>query len=376
MFNVIRTRFTAEPWKIAHLLDLYKSDRLDLRPYYQRNSIWSVSNQKRLIDTIYKGHPIPNFFVRSLGGRKFEMVDGQQRSRSIVGFWNGEFQDSSHLLLTKEVKNDPRNAKSMESFLEYPLTVTLLDQSFTNSEIEEFYVLVNSSGMRLNRPELMKAEYYSTRFLKLATEVAGSPMFEQLNLFTDSSSERMNDIDFASELLALLVFGVTDKKLKVDELYANDITEPQYRELWKRTEGVLRRINKLNEITPLKSTRFKQKGDFYTLFGFVANHSDVDDAALARAYLTILKLSPHIRPSQEHCDPLMEYALNCVTQSNSKKAREARSAFFENMFLNKSRTPNEVQQAVVKYLELGNEAFHKDGDLLTLRHEAIADESA
>jgi|GEM_PF-408661 hypothetical protein len=371
MFSIIKARFETKDWTIGQLVQLYKEKRVNLNPYYQRNSIWSLSTQRCLIDTIQKGSPIPTFFVRVLSNNKYEMVDGQQRSRSIIGYWNGEFADQDKLVLSEVIKNDPRNKKIIESLSAYKLSVTLLDESFTDKEIEDFYVLVNSSGMHINRPELFKAAYYSTRFLKLATELAGFPLFEELSLFSDKSSLRMNDIDYMSELLALLQFGFTDKKVKVDELYESDISEAQYKSLKSGVEAALNRINALNKIVAINKTRFKQKGDFYTLFGFVANHPDITEETLQYFYRILLKLSPHIRPSQEECDPLMDYAVNCVTQSNSKKAREARNKLFEELFLNKTGEPNDTQRAIAKYLHLTKNDYVRMDSHLVFRLEAF-----
>ena len=353
MFEIIKLRFTTEQWPISQLIQHYEGQRINLSPHYQRNSIWSLPNQKSLITTIQKGNAIPNFFIRSMAGNRLEMVDGQQRSRSIIGYWNGEFADHSRLIISPGIKSDPRNAAAVESFLTYRLSITLLDQSFTDKEIEDFYVLVNSSGMRLNRPELFKAEYYSTKFLKLATEVAGTSVFETLSLFSEKSSDRMNDIEFVSELLAFLEFGFSDKKDKVDALYESDISDVQYRVLKQRMENILTRIGGLNAVVPINKTRFKQKGDFYTLFAFLANNPRLSELALAYFYRVFLRLSPHIRPSQEECDPLMDYAVNCVTQSNSKTARETRNMLFTELFLNVENEPNATQAAIAEYLGLG-----------------------
>jgi hypothetical protein len=371
MFENIKLRFTTEQWPINQLVQLYEAERINLSPHYQRNSIWSLSNQRSLIATVTLGNPLPTFFVRTMPRNKFEMVDGQQRSRSIIGYWNGEFADNKHVTLSSAIKADPRNARAFDSFLAYKLSITLLDQSFTDKEIEDFYVLVNSSGMRLNRPELFKAEYYSTRFLKLATELAGASAFEALSLFSDKSADRMNDIDFVSELMALLSFGFTDKKEKVDVLYASDISEAQYRDLKQRFEAALARIAKLDAIVPVNRTRFKQKGDFYTLFGFIANNPNLALKALEHIYNILLRLSPHIRPSQENCDPLLEYAVNCVTQSNSKKARESRNKLFDELFLNSSDQPNATQDAVAEYFALKSSDYEKVSSYLVFRLEAL-----
>ena len=371
MFEIIKLRYRTEQWPLGQLIELYESERLNLSPHYQRNSIWSLSNQRSLIETILSGNAMPNLFVRELPGNKLEMVDGQQRSRSIIGFWNGEFADKNKLTLSPTIKGDPSNSKAIASFLDYKLSVALLDKSYTNKEVEDFYVLVNSSGLRINRPELFKAAYYSTRLLKLATELAGTPFFETLSLFSDKSSERMNDIDFISELIAMLEFGFSDKKEKVDALYATDITDIQYQLLKKRAEAVLTRIGQLNVIVPLNRTRFKQKGDFYTLFGFLANNLNLSAEYEKRIYQILLRLSHHIRPSQEECDPLMEYAVNCVTQSNSKKARETRNKLFEELFLNSANQPNPTQKAIAKYLHISEKDYERIGSFLVWQLEAL-----
>jgi hypothetical protein len=371
MFGIITPRFTTELWTIRELVDLYKAQRINLSPHYQRNSIWSLANQKSLIATIQAGNPIPNFFVRSLPHNKLEMVDGQQRSRSILGYCKGDFPDQKGFILSSAALSDLSNTKALESFMDYQLSVTLLGQKFTDKEVEEFYVLVNSSGMKLNRPELFKAEYYSTKFLKLATEMAGAPVFETLSVFSDRSAERMNDIDFVSELLAFLEFGISDKKEKVDALYKTDISDVQYKNLKQRTETVLQRIAKLNEIIPLNKTRFKQKGDFYTLFAFVENTMALPVNVLENAYRIFLRLAPHIRPSQEDCDPLMEYAVNCVTQSNSKKARETRNKLFTELFLNVEIEPNKTQTDIADYLGLTIDDYERVDSFLTYRLAAL-----
>ena len=50
-------------WTIGELINLIESQKINLRPPYQRNFIWSSKDQKLLIDSIRKGYPLPNFFI-------------------------------------------------------------------------------------------------------------------------------------------------------------------------------------------------------------------------------------------------------------------------------------------------------------------------
>jgi hypothetical protein len=67
----------------------------------------------------------------------------------------------------------------------------------------------------------------------------------------------------------------------------------------------------------------------------------------------------------------MEYAVNCVTQSNSKKAREARNKLFEELFLNLSDRPNATQLAIANYLHLAQTDYERVGSSLVLRLGAL-----
>lgn len=371
IFNPIVPKFRGETWSIKKLIILHQENRLKLDPHYQRNAIWSVTAQRRLIDTIQRGYPLPSFFVRVLTGNRFEMVDGQQRSRTILGYWNAEFTDSNKVKLTPDVRSNREYQNSLSSYLDYSLSINILDESVTDEEVEAFYVLVNSSGVKLNRPELRKAEFYDTTFLRLVTEVADDPVFDELDLFTDQSIDRMNDIDFVSELVTFLKHGFTDKKEKVDATFKADISEQEATALKQQSVATLRRIASVNEIEPINGTRFKQKGDFYTFFAFIALNSSLPDDFFKHCYETIIKLSSHIRPSQEECDPLMEYALNCVSQSNSKRAREKRNEFFQQCFLNESDRPTGTQAAIAEYLNLSTDCYFQRWGKLLIKLECL-----
>lgn len=372
MFPPIKSKSHSETWTIKQLLELKRLNRLNLNPHYQRNAIWSLPMQRKLIESIQKGYPLPNFFVREIRRNQFEMVDGQQRGRSIIGFWNGEFSDSNQLKMSVETINSGQYRDSIESFLSYKIDVCVIDNTMTDLEVEQFYVLVNKSGMRLNRPELRKAEFYSTRFLKLATDIANDPLFGDLSIFSESSMDRMNDVDFASELLTFLKVGFSDKKESVDAIYASDITEREFQELETQITIVLKKIKALDDVTPIEETRFKQRGDFYTLFAFIHLNPDVTAEMLLYCYSTILALSPQIKPSQEACDPLMNYAINCVTQSNSKRAREGRHQFFVDLFLNKDSKPTPAQKAIGEFYSIPDNSYVRKWGFFLLNLELLA----
>ncbi|NTV46448.1 MAG: DUF262 domain-containing protein, partial [Chlorobiales bacterium] len=161
--------FEYEEWTIERLSDLYNEDKLNLSPPYQRNEVWTKSAQRLLIDTITNHQPIPSFFIHKKDNNCFEMVDGQQRSRSMLLFLKKSdkpFTNSGG----KTIADHPE-------FIKYPLSITLITKVSENENIESFYALVNKTGLRLNNPELFKAQYYDTKFLELIYEIVDDDEF-------------------------------------------------------------------------------------------------------------------------------------------------------------------------------------------------------
>lgn len=58
-----------------------------------------------------------------------------------------------------------------------------------------------------------------------------------------------------------------------------------------------------------------------------------------------------ITPSNDEYELFKEYAINCVSQSNSKRARERRLLFFESLLANTSNKPTEVQLQLIEFAE-------------------------
>ena len=346
-----------EEWTLERLYELFEADQINLSPDYQRNPIWTVKAQRCLLDTILRPQPIPNFFVLRVEDGSFEMVDGQQRARTIIGFLKGEISSSAGVTYDDIASDRERAAR----VLNYPLNITVLQNLEANESIEMFYALVNSSGLRLNTPEIRRARYHETRFLALANELAGSAAFASLGLFGAGTVKRMNDVELVSEILALLKLGISEKKTAVDQLYEEDISSDDETAMRQTFNHVVSVLSRLNVRYPLSKTRYKQRADLYTLFEFVNAHASLSVDTFERYYDALLTIAPHVRPSQDRCDPLRDYARNCVSQSHSESARRERSAFFRQLLRNDTATPNPVQSQIIQFLELPDALIEMEG---------------
>lgn len=318
--------------KISELIEWIKNDRINLHPPYQRNFIWSLKDQKLLIDSILKGYPLPNFFIYKKADGIYDMVDGQQRATTISKYVKGEFADSTK----RYYKNIDQ-----ERFLSYILNVTeIFDIDNSSGEsLEDFYSLVNKRGVHLNPAEVNKAQYHDAPFMILVNELMDLQGLSDLDIFSTKTVQRMNDRSLIEELVAYLFKGrITDKRKAVDELLESTLEDVSVEKAREDFKSILNILCRFNEIKPIKNTRFKQRNDFYTLFCFIAKHIELSPEVLMAQYkfLSFIDEKEYIRPTNDDCETFKEYAYHCVTQSNSKTARLTRQAILEDILIIKN----------------------------------------
>lgn len=108
MLNFNRMQFTPGPKPVATIMnDIENLERggLDLQPIYQRDFIWNKDFKDKLIFSIIQNYPIGAIMVRERGNQKNEkgalqeVVDGQQRLRTIYNFVKDNYSISGNMAI-------------------------------------------------------------------------------------------------------------------------------------------------------------------------------------------------------------------------------------------------------------------------------------
>jgi hypothetical protein len=357
-------KYHSESWTLVDLLSIYNKGELNLNPSYQRNDIWSNLTKKKLIDSIKREYPLPVFFLHSKGNNKFDVVDGQQRIRAIMGYMKELFKDLDSKLY-REIDTS--------AFNNYKIAVTIIDSSADETTLSDFYFRVNKYGTKLNRPEILRAQYKNTKFQELVSNLTDLDEFRDLNLFTPNNLNRLTDLDFVSELLGLIEFGVQEKKKSPDELFKIDVSLEKAEFLYSTFFEILDIVKEFNNIYPISKTRYKQKNDFYTLWGFLKENIEINKEVLNYFYKILVLIGQDITPSNEESTSMATYAYYCVTQSNSRKARLNRLDFLNKLFLNKESTINDTQLDILKYYSLNQNDVTNIGGYLIVDGKKIQD---
>lgn len=211
-------------------------DRREIRTnneYQRSDKVWPPAARSFLIESILLGYPIPKVFLyqkTDLKSKKSikEIVDGQQRSKTIHDFF------SNQLAVSKTSSISEAAGKTYEqlgddlqgAFLNYQLSVDLF-VSATMHEIREAFRRLNSYTVPLNPEEKRHAEYQG-KYKWFAHELASAyeEAFLQMGVFGEKQIIRMQDTKLLTEISHALLHGIkTTKSKQLDAVYKDNDAE-------------------------------------------------------------------------------------------------------------------------------------------------------
>jgi hypothetical protein len=137
-------------------------DRIDERPDYQRPPAWTRGQKQLLIDSILREYDIPKMYWRALpAGQKikYEVIDGQQRLRTIWEYKNGEFglpkdADPINGVAVAGMKYADLPLDLASDFDSYAVDVVIVDEATQTDEEDE----VRDMFLRLQNGTTLKAQ--------------------------------------------------------------------------------------------------------------------------------------------------------------------------------------------------------------------------
>lgn len=267
---------------------------LELSPKFQRRPVWKSAARSYFVDTLLRGFPVPPIHVRlrlGPGNRAArEIVDGQQRLRTVFDFVSGKFALSRSLHGDwagkdfSELSDEQRNTLMMYKFHGFQY------EGVDDATILEIFARINTYSVQLNPQELRNGKFFG-EFKTAMYDAARRHLafWRSSGLFTETAIARMQEVEFTSELTIQLLDGLQDKKKSIDDFYRGlDEDWDSEKVVWKTKRGpqsivyldedaTRERLNSvLDEISGavgdiLSNSEFTRAPLFYSLFGAVAH---------------------------------------------------------------------------------------------------------
>ena len=240
---------------------------LNLNPLYQRNAVWTISQKQLLIDSIIVGIPIPSFYFNRVPDDKIDVVDGQQRLRSISDFKSDLFalsEDGSHG--SKKYSELPERVKDLID--DYQLNIIFL-QNWSEEQIEDMFLRLQD-GTPLNAPEKRRA--IQGTFRDVVKELSDHKFFYNRVGF---NNDRYGYEDAVAKALHLMLKGFVP------------ISPAKIKATYKENSRI---TNSDNNVSQLKrSYTFLEKG--------FKNHDDINPALKKWASITLPLVINELRES-------------------------------------------------------------------------------
>ncbi|MBQ8055342.1 MAG: DUF262 domain-containing protein [Paludibacteraceae bacterium] len=129
--------------------------KLNIRPKYQREFVYSDKQQKAVIESIRKDFPLNVMYWVENEDGTYELLDGQQRTMSICEFLSGNFIVDWNGTLKSGINLTP---DELQKFKDYQLMVYIC-RNGSDSEKLDWFKTINIAGEKLTDQEIRNAVY-------------------------------------------------------------------------------------------------------------------------------------------------------------------------------------------------------------------------
>lgn len=248
---------------------------LEITPKFQRRTVWRTPQRSYFVDSLLRGMPVPPIFLRETHSEDFkktirQVIDGQQRVRSVLEFMNGQFPLSSNLDADWAGKRFERlSDEQQERIRNYHFAAEVF-VGISDAEILEIFARMNTHAVPLNRQELRNGRYFGEfKQSCYALALEHLEFWRRHRLFTETGIARMSEVELTSELLIQGMDGMQDKKASIDTFYSDNDERFAKRSVHERRFRAV--LDTVDQAFPqsLEDTDFRRPPFFYTLYGAI-----------------------------------------------------------------------------------------------------------
>lgn len=209
--------------------------KLDIRPPYQREFIYSEKQRNAVVHTVSKNFPLNVMYWAVKDDGSYEVIDGQQRTVSICQFVNKEFS-VVYGNIAQNRKFNSLQDDEQEQILDYKLMVYFCEG--TPSEKLDWFKTINIAGEKLTEQELRNAVY------------SGSWVSDAKRYFSKSNcaayglgSDYLSGSSIRQHYLEKTIDWIS--KGDIENYMANHQHDPNANELWLYFQSVIKWVKKV-----------------------------------------------------------------------------------------------------------------------------------
>lgn len=198
-------KYDTRDYVVRYLKQLFEEENLYVPLDYQRNFIWTDENKCFFIESVLMGLPIPFMFFSDTEDGRIEIVDGAQRTQTLVEFLQGNLKLKGLEVLTDSNgftfnDLDPAVQRKLENT---NIRVVFLEDGTTEKVRQEIFKRINTSGMKASPTETRRGSMDGP-FMNFLTECAMNKKFIKLAPRSVKIEKRYEGIELVSRFFAYL----------------------------------------------------------------------------------------------------------------------------------------------------------------------------
>jgi hypothetical protein len=191
---------------------------------FQRRFVWGRNQMSRFIESLLLGYPIPGIFLVQQADRRYLVLDGQQRMRTLADFYAGHHKGKPFVL--EDVADDfsglsyeslsPEQRRTLDNTF-IPAIIVRTDGSADSLDaVYQVFERLNSGGTQLT-PHEIRVALYAGPIMEFLAELNDCETWRSLY---GPESRRLRDQELVLRIVALHVSpGTYRRPLK---RYLND----------------------------------------------------------------------------------------------------------------------------------------------------------
>ncbi|MBS0563303.1 MAG: DUF262 domain-containing protein [Proteobacteria bacterium] len=187
-------------------------------PEYQRKYVWTIEQASKLIESFLMGLPVPQIFLYVNDESIFEVIDGQQRLRSVSYFMEGFYGEAdthekrrifklTGLAQKSPYRNkrfvdlDDRTQRQLRTRVLRAINIKQLSPKEENTSVYHIFERLNTGGTHLKPQEIRNAVFRGDIVKKL-TELNHTPGWHEI-LGIKGPEKSQKDIELILRLFSL-----------------------------------------------------------------------------------------------------------------------------------------------------------------------------
>lgn len=204
--------------------------KLDIRPKYQREFVYTGKQRDAVIETIKNGFPLNVMYWVKTDQGNFEVLDGQQRTISIGQYVNGDYSVyfNGRLAMFHNLTKEEQN-----KILDYELMIYFCEG--TDRERLDWFRIINIAGEKLTEQELRNAVYTGPWLSDAKLKFSKSNCVAYL--LANDGGQLVGGSPIRQEYLETALFWVNDGK--IEDYMAKHQHDADADKLWEYFQNVI-----------------------------------------------------------------------------------------------------------------------------------------